>query len=296
MLHIKRVINTRHCRVPLLFLCPECSESHLHGNRRNGRLDLGEGGPSSSLLGSYAGGGVLALTALSYVGGASSSTPSVTARLECIGRLAEKSGSPAGPLLPPEIVCEAAAPASSCLAHKLTAGVAPEAATELSAAALRLSSCAIRRASSALLTCASPWSGSVEEAVLSSEFLLRRTNCVIHRSRSISSMTRKRTHSLLLSSSGSMSRMRSWLAARWRRAMESGRFVCASTCRAPNPPFLIAGVLYIAGLLTVGCAGMVARDVIGLEYECSCAAFADFSWSHDLGSGVVCKPSSLRVG
>lgn len=87
------------------------------------------------------------------------------------------------------------------------------------------------------------------------------------RSRSWSSMARKRTHSLELSSWGSMSRMRSWDAARWRRAMERGRLVTASSWRAPKPPLRMAGVLYMAtrGLVREGIVIVVVVAVFLAE-------------------------------
>ena len=43
--------------------------------------------------------------------------------------------------------------------------------------------------------------------------------------------------------------------------MDSGRFVTASTWRAPNPPLRMCGVLYIAGRLG-GRAGMIDKLAI----------------------------------
>jgi len=69
------------------FLTQNCRSSHQIGGGEPG--DAG----SSSLFLKYAGGGVLALKALSYVGGASTS-PSSTALLICRGRRAEYGDSP----------------------------------------------------------------------------------------------------------------------------------------------------------------------------------------------------------
>jgi len=99
------------------------------------------------------------------------------------------------------------------------------------------------------------------ELELSSLFLLRRWKMVIHLSLSLSFMTRNRTHSDEESSSGSMCRIRSWLAARCRRAIDKGRFVSASTCNAPKPPLRMCGVLYMAGRATRLLDGMVGEDV-----------------------------------
>jgi len=171
--------------------------------------DLGEYGPS---LGSYAGGGVVARTALSYVGGASM-IPSVTARLKCIGRRALYVGL-AG------LGLAASSSSAKCLAQMLTAGVVPTGdASDLGALAFAAACCSALLDSSAsnlassALSCAVCRSFSADEE-LSSLFRRCLLNSDIHLSRSFSGMTRKRTHSLLLSSSGSISRMRSWLAAK----------------------------------------------------------------------------------
>ena len=182
-----------------------------------------------------------ARTTLSYVGGASS-TASVSVLRRCAGRRCPKALTPAF-----------SSPSAKCRAQALTAGVLPVnpagAVDEPSPASTRVSSLrdssASARASSAL-SCATSGSFSAE-LLLSLLFLLLRRKSAIHLSRSISGMTKKRTHSLELSSSGSMSRIRKQLAARCRRAIDIGRLVTASTCSAPNPPFLICGVLYIAG-------------------------------------------------
>lgn len=46
--------------------------------------------------------------------------------------------------------------------------------------------------------------------------------------------------------------------------MDMGRFVTASTCNAPNPPDLMDGVLYMAGLLVLFRDGMIAVLLISL--------------------------------
>lgn len=125
-------------------------------------------------------------------------------------------------------------------ANMLAAGMAPVGCARLrdelgagcsSLRVFRLEvSLASRRASS-LLRCAvsGSSSGPDELPALSALPRRRRWNCEIHLSRSTSGMTRKRTHSLWLSWSGSTSRMRNCEAARWRRAIDRGRLVTAST-------------------------------------------------------------------
>ena len=185
--------------------------------------------------------------------------PSVTALLACLGLRAEYGDSP---------------PSSNCRAQRLTVGVRPVTATgaaaaveELSAAIARRSSLAASSAScfaSSVLSCAVSLPVSVDEE-LSLLFLRLLLNSVIHLSRSLSSMTRNRTHSLELNSCGSISRIRSWLAAKCLLAIERGRFVTASTCNTPNPPFLIAGVLYIAGLCGRAIEGIFGNPIpVGL--------------------------------
>jgi hypothetical protein len=142
-------------------------------------------------------------------------------------------------------------------ANMLAAGMAPVGCAKLrdelgaGCSFLRVfrlwSSLASRRASSLFKYAVSGSSSGPDELpALSALPRRRRWNCEIHLSRSTSGITRKRTHSLWLSWSGSTSRMRNCEAARWRRAIDKGRFVTASTCRAPKPPLRIAGVLYIA--------------------------------------------------
>jgi len=143
-------------------------------------------------------------------------------------------------------------------ANMLAAGMAPVGCTKLrdelgaGCSILRVFrlwlSPASRRASSLFRYAVSGSSSGPDELpALSALSRRRRWNCEIHLSRSTSGITRKRTHSLCDSWSGSTSRMRNCDAARWRRAIERGRLVTASTCSAPKPPFRIAGVLYMAG-------------------------------------------------
>lgn len=156
---------------------------------------------------------------------------------------------------------------SNCRAHITAAGVAAVIlgrSLELDAWVTRwsLSSAASARASSAFWYAVSRSNSALLE--LSSLLRRRRTNCVIHLSLSISSMTKNRHHSEELSSSGSMSRIRSCEAARCLRAIDRGRLVMASTCRAPNPPFRICGVLYMAGrdLRLTGMMGNLRSEAV----------------------------------
>lgn len=141
-------------------------------------------------------------------------------RLVCIGRRGVNA-----PASPRSI-------SSICLAQRLTSGVDPAPEEEegevasgegercgaIARVSSLLASSASSRASSAL-SCATSRSISVVTLLLGLALLSlrRRANSVIHRSRALLSMTKNSHHSLELSSSGSISRIRSWEAAKCRR-------------------------------------------------------------------------------